>query len=64
MEIYDEDEYKAFIKNLQNTQYNFYHNDKWYNKWIDYVSKKSYEDAKELVELLNEFYVTGKESVW
>lgn len=62
--IYDEDEYKAFIKNLQKTQYHFFHNDKWYNKWIDYVSKKSYEDAKELVELLNEFYVTGKESVW
>ena len=61
--IYNEDKYKVFIKNLQKTQYNFCHNDKWYNKWINYVSKKSYGDAKELVELLNEFYVTGKEGV-
>lgn len=62
--IYDEDEYKVFIKNLQKTQYNFCHNDKWYNKWIDYISKKLYGEVKELVELLNEFYITGKESAW
>ena len=62
--IYDENVYKAFIKNLQETQYTFCHNNEWYNKWIDYMSKKSYEDAKELVELLNEFYITGKERIW
>ena len=52
------------VKNLQKTQYNFGYTSEWYNKWIDYVSKLPYNEALELVELLNEFYIAGKENVW
>ena len=62
--IYDADEYAPFIKNLQKTQYNFGYNSEWYNNWIDYVNKMPYDEACALIELLNEFYVAGKENVW
>ena len=62
--IYDADEYAPFIKNLQKTQYNFEYNNEWYNNWIDYVNKMPYDEARALIELLNEFYVAGKENVW
>lgn len=57
-------EYEPFIKNLQKTQYNFNHNNEWYNNWIDYINKKPYDEACSLIELMNEFYVAGKENVW
>lgn len=62
--IYDADEYAPFVKNLQKTQYNFGHTGEWYNKWIDYVSKLPYNEALELIGVLNEFYIAGKENVW
>ena len=62
--IYDADEYAPFIKNLQKTQYSFGYNSEWYNNWIDYVNKMPYDEACALIELLNEFYVAGKENVW
>lgn len=62
--IYDADEYKPFIKNLQKTQYNFGYDSEWYNKWIYYIGKLPYNEALSLIELLNEFYITGKENVW
>ena len=62
--IYDADEYAPFIKNLQKTQYNFGYNNEWYNNWIDYINKMPYNEACALIELLNEFYVAGKENVW
>jgi len=62
--IYDADEYAPFIKNLQKTQYSFSYNSEWYNNWIDYVNKMPYDEACALIELLNEFYVAGKENIW
>lgn len=62
-QIYDMDEYKAFIKNLQRTQYSFGYNNEWYNNWIDYINKIPYNEACALIELLNEFYVAGKENI-
>lgn len=62
--IYDVDEYAPFIKNLQRTQYNFGYNSEWYNNWINYINKMPYDEARALIELLNEFYVAGKENVW
>ena len=62
--IYDADEYAPFIKNLQRTQYSFGYNSEWYNNWIDYVNKIPYDEACALIELLNEFYVAGKENIW
>lgn len=62
--IYDADEYAPFIKNLQKTQYNFGYNSEWYNNWINYINKIPYDEACTLIELLNEFYVAGKENVW
>ena len=62
--IYDADEYAPFIKNLQKTQYSFGYTSEWYNNWIDYVNRIPYDEACALIELLNEFYVAGKENVW
>ena len=62
--IYDANEYAPFIKNLQKTQYNFSYNSEWYNNWINYINKMPYDEACALIELLNEFYVAGKENVW
>ena len=62
--IYDADEYAPFIKNLQKTQYNFGYNSEWYNNWINYINKMPYDEACALIELLNEFYVAGKENIW
>ena len=62
--IYDADEYAPFIKNLQKTQYNFSYNSEWYNNWINYINKIPYDEACALIELLNEFYVAGKENIW
>ena len=62
--IYDVDEYAPFIKNLQKTQYSFGYTSEWYNNWVDYVNKMPYDEACALIELLNEFYVAGKENVW
>ena len=62
--IYDADEYAPFIKNLQKTQYSFGYNSEWYNNWIDYINKMPYDEACALIELLNEFYVAGKENIW
>ena len=62
--IYDADEYAPFIKNLQRTQYSFGYNSEWYNNWIDYINKMPYDEACTLIELLNEFYVAGKENIW
>lgn len=62
--IYDVDEYASFIKNLQKTQYSFGYTSEWYNNWVDYVNKMPYDEACALIELLNEFYVAGKENVW
>lgn len=62
--IYDIEEYAPFIKNLQKTQYNFGYSSEWYNNWINYINKMSYDEACALIELLNEFYVAGKEIVW
>ena len=62
--IYNADEYAPFIKNLQRTQYSFGYNSEWYNNWIDYINKIPYDEACALIELLNEFYVAGKENVW
>lgn len=62
--IYDVDEYAPFIKNLQRTQYNFGYSNEWYNNWIDYINKIPYDEACALIELLNEFYVAGKENIW
>lgn len=57
-------DYMPFIKNLQKVQYSFHHPSEWYNSWIDYVNKMSYNKALPLIELLNEFYITGKETNW
>lgn len=62
--IYEASEYASFIKNLQKTQYSFHHPSEWYNDWIDYVNKMPYDKALSLIELLNEFYITGKETNW
>lgn len=61
--IYDTDEYKVFIKNLQRTQYSFGYNSEWYNNWINYVNKMPYDKARVLIKLLNEFYIAGKENI-
>lgn len=62
--IYNFEEYAAFVKNLQNTQHNFGYSNEWYNNWIDYVNKIPYDEAIKFIELLNDFYITGKEGVW
>lgn len=62
--IYDSESYKAFIKNLQLVQKNFNYSNEWYNNWIDYVNKIDYDKAESLIELLNDFYVSGMESNW
>lgn len=62
--ICEADEYAPFIKNLQKVQYSFHHPSEWYNSWIDYVNKMPYDKALPLIELLNEFYITGKETNW
>lgn len=62
--IYDSENYKAFIKNLQLVQKNFNYSNEWYNNWIDYVNKIGYDEAESLIELLNDFYVSGMESNW
>ena len=62
--IYDSENYQAFIKNLQLVQKNFNYNNEWYNNWIDYVNKIDYDKAESLIELLNDFYVSGMESNW
>jgi len=59
--IYDSESYGAFIKNLQLVQKNFNYSNEWYNNWIDYVNKIGYDEAESLIELLNDFYVSG---VW
>lgn len=62
--IYNSESYKAFIKNLQLVQKNFNYSNEWYNNWIDYVNKIGYDEAESLIELLNDFYVSGMESTW
>lgn len=62
--IYDSENYKVFIKNLQLVQKNFNYSNEWYNNWIDYVNKIGYDEAESLIELLNDFYVSGMESNW
>ena len=62
--IYDSESYGAFIKNLQLVQKNFNYSNEWYNNWIDYVNKIDYNKAESLIELLNDFYVSGMESTW
>ena len=62
--IHEADEYASFIKNLQKVQYSFHHPSEWYNSWIDYVNKMPYDKALSLIELLNKFYITGKETNW
>lgn len=62
--IYDSESYGAFIKNLQLVQKNFNYSNEWYNNWIDYVNKIGYDEAESLIELLNDFYVSGMESNW
>ena len=62
--IYNSESYGAFIKNLQLVQKNFNYSNEWYNNWIDYVNKIGYDEAESLIELLNDFYVSGMESNW
>lgn len=62
--ICEASEYASFIKNLQRAQYNFNYSNEWYNNWINYINKMSYDKALSLIELLNEFYIAGKESIW
>ena len=62
--IYDSENYGVFIKNLQLAQKNFNYSNEWYNNWIDYVNKIGYDEAESLIELLNDFYVSGMESNW
>lgn len=62
--ICEANEYAPFIKNLQKVLYSFHHPNEWYNSWIDYVNKMPYNKALPLIELLNEFYITGKENDW
>jgi len=62
--IYDSESYGAFIKNLQLVQKNFNYSNEWYNNWIDYVNKIGYDEAESLIELLNDFYISGTESNW
>jgi len=62
--IYNSESYQAFIKNLQLVQKNFNYSNEWYNNWIGYVNKIDYDKAESLIELLNDFYVSGMESTW
>jgi len=62
--IYNSESYQAFIKNLQLVQKNFNYSNEWYNYWIDYINKKPYQEAKYLIELLNDFSISGMESNW
>ena len=54
------EDYDVFIHNLQTTQYYFFNDNNWYNAVIDYILSKPREEAKFLIDLLNDFYCAGK----
>lgn len=54
------EDYDVFTHNLQSTQYYFYNDNDWYNEVIDYILGKPREEAKFLIDLLNDFYCAGK----
>lgn len=59
--IFDNEEYPAFVKNLQRTQYCFGYSGEWYNNWIDWIADLPYDEAASIINLINEVYITGVE---
>lgn len=57
--IFEHEDYRGFVYNLQNVQRKFGYSTEWYNNVIDWIAAKPYDEAAYIIELLNDFYIAG-----